>query len=100
MAGILLDITPFEEKISLHSYLKEKLNLPFYYGANLDALYDELTSMDEPVEITLQYHIHEIAGHENYIPRLAEVFRIAALDNYNIRLTLTETDAKAQEEPK
>ncbi len=100
MAGILLDITPFEEKISLHSYLKDMLKFPFYYGANLDALYDELTSMETPVEITLKYHNHDIKGHENYIPRLAEVFRIAAQDNYNIQLTMQETDAKAQEEPK
>ncbi len=45
MAEITLNITQFEEKISLHSYLKEQLGFPFYYGANLDALYDELASI-------------------------------------------------------
>ena len=38
MRDITLDLTPFEEKISLHRYLKETLDFPFYYGANLDAL--------------------------------------------------------------
>lgn len=90
MADILLDITPFEEKISLHSYLKDQLKFPFYYGANLDALYDELASIDQPMQITLMFHDHPIAGHERYIPRMVEVFRAAAQDNYNIRLTVRE----------
>ena len=42
MREIQLDITTFEEKIPLHRYLKEKMGFPFYYGGNLDALYDEL----------------------------------------------------------
>lgn len=41
MRNVTLDLAPFEEKISLHRYLKEALDFPFYYGANLDALHDE-----------------------------------------------------------
>ncbi|HPJ03188.1 MAG TPA: barstar family protein [Candidatus Limiplasma sp.] len=94
MNDIQLDITPFEEKISLHSYLKDQLKFPFYYGANLDALYDELTSIEEPLAIALTYHDHPITGHERYIPRMVEVFKAAAQDNYNIRLTLREAETK------
>ena len=90
MAEITLNITAFEEKISLHSYLKEQLGFPFYYGANLDALYDELASIAKPVQITLVYTDRPIAGHENYIPRMVEVFRAAAQDNYHIKLTIQE----------
>lgn len=90
MAEIMLDITPFEEKISLHSYLKEKLGFPFYYGANLDALYDELTTITKPMQITLLYTDRPIAGHERYIPRMVDVFRAAAQDNYHLKLTLKE----------
>ena len=43
MRNVTLDLAPFEEKISLHRYLKEALDFPFYYGANLDALHDELS---------------------------------------------------------
>lgn len=32
-------------KENYHSYLKDKLNLPAYYGENLDSLYDCLTEM-------------------------------------------------------
>ncbi len=90
MADIILDVTQFEEKISLHSYLKEKLKFPFYYGANLDALYDELSSIEKPTPILLIYTDRPIAGHERYIPRMVEVFKAAAQDNYHIKLTLDE----------
>ena len=91
MADIILDITPFEEKISLHSYLKEQLGVPFYYGANLDALYDELASISKPTQITLVFTDRPIAGHERYIPRMVDVFKAAAQDNYHIKLTVKET---------
>ena len=91
MEEIVLDITPFEEKISLHSYLKDQLGFPFYYGANLDALYDELTSIGQPMQITLLYNDHPITGHERYIPRMVEVFQAAERDNYNINLTIRES---------
>ena len=94
MAEILIDITPFEEKISLHSYLKEKLGFPFYYGANLDALYDELSSIAKPTQITLVYTDRPIAGHERYIPRMVDVFKAAAQDNYHIKLTVKEKAAR------
>ena len=55
MQEVRLDISRFEEKISLHRYLKEQMGFPFYYGANLDALFDELSSITEPVHIQLQY---------------------------------------------
>ena len=90
MENILLDITPYNEKISLHSYLKEQLTFPFYYGANLDALYDELSSIEQPTQITLVYNDHPIIGHERYIPRLVEVFRAAAQDNYHLKITIKE----------
>lgn len=34
-----------------HDYLMEELNLPDYYGKNLDALYDCLTEMECDIEL-------------------------------------------------
>lgn len=34
-----------------HDYIMDALNLPDYYGKNLDALYDCLTEMDCEIEI-------------------------------------------------
>lgn len=38
---------------SLHKIFARALQLPPYYGANLDALYDCLTTMPEPTTLTL-----------------------------------------------
>lgn len=83
-----LDITQFEEKIPLHRYLKEALGFPFYYGANLDALFDELSSVTEPTHITLRYSTVPRGEMAEYTPRLLKVFGDVSRENYNLRLTV------------
>lgn len=43
MKKVIIDGKNLKDKKSLHLILKEKLNLPEYYGENLDALWDCLT---------------------------------------------------------
>lgn len=93
MREIKLDLTPFDEKISLHRYLKEQMDFPFYYGGNLDALYDELSSITEPTKLSVSYNQHPKGKMEAYLPRLLAVLRDAAAENYN--LTITEIDLDA-----
>lgn len=88
MQDIRLDITTFEEKIPLHRYLKERLGFPFYYGGNLDALFDELASITEPTQITLRYSTTPRGKMVEYTPRLLHVFGDAAQANYNLKLTV------------
>ena len=47
-----LDFKGINTKEELHQLLKEELNFPDYYGANLDALYDVLTDMKD-IEIEI-----------------------------------------------
>ena len=42
---VWLDARRMEERGEAHAYLRERLDLPDYYGRNLDALYDCLTEM-------------------------------------------------------
>lgn len=52
MKKIILDGTQFTNKEKLHSILKSELQLPAYYGNNLDALLDCLTGdIDIPMSI-------------------------------------------------
>jgi RNAse (barnase) inhibitor barstar len=51
MHKIILDGQYLLEKETSHVYLQEKLNLPEYYGKNLDALYDCLCEMEEEIEL-------------------------------------------------
>ena len=90
MREITLDLTSFSEKISLHRYLKETLNFPFYYGANLDALHDELSSEMLQTRITVRYPAHPIGVMENYMPRLLRVFRDSARENYHLEFVYEE----------
>ena len=84
MREITLNLTPFEEKISLHRYLKETLDFPFYYGANLDALHDELSSEMNNLHITLSYPESPKGKMAEYMPRLLRVFEDAARENYHL----------------
>ena len=87
MREITLNLTPFEEKISLHRYLKETLDFPFYYGANLDALHDELTSEVNNLHITLCYPENPKGKMVESLPRLLRVFEDAARENYHLNIT-------------
>ena len=51
---IRLNLSLLETRKELHKYLKEKLSLPDYYGENLDALYDLLTSSREKRQILVE----------------------------------------------
>jgi len=90
MQDITLDLSPFHEKISLHSYLKTALCFPFYYGANLDALHDELTSETNSVHITVRYPANPQGMMEEYLPRVLRVFRDAARENYHLDIQFEE----------
>ena len=84
MREITLDLTPFTEKLSLHRYLKETLNFPFYYGGNLDALHDERASEMAQTRIIVRYPAQPQGQMENYLPRLLRVFRDCAQENYHL----------------
>lgn len=51
MRTVKLDGAVMQSKQQMHAYLHAQLDLPDYYGWNLDALYDALTSYDKPLSI-------------------------------------------------
>ena len=78
---IVLDALYMDEKETAHTYLKEKLRLPDYYGGNLDALYDCLTD-EEEMEIEVENR--EQAG--KYFLRIWNVLLDAAEENEGLQL--------------
>ena len=86
MRDITIDLRPFEEKISLHRYLKETLDFPFYYGANLDALHDELASETEGLHIQVLYPTSPKGKMIDYMPQLLRVFDDVARENYHLEI--------------
>ena len=51
---IILDGNAMGDRKALHAHLKQRLELPDYYGANLDALNDCLGEMAERPLIVIQ----------------------------------------------
>ena len=49
----ILDAGRVSDRPSLHTELQTVLELPGYYGRNLDALYDCLTDFEEPVTLLI-----------------------------------------------
>ena len=85
MEEIFLDCNKMASKSEAHKYIKKMLNFPDYYGENLDALWDLLSSKSKMTTIFL---LHEEKLYENlgeYGKQLMEVFKEAASSNPNIR---------------
>ena len=73
---IILDASKMKNREEAHSYLKEMLSFPDYYGNNLDALYDCLTEMGR-TEICFR----NTDGAGEYFQKILRVFQDAGKGN-------------------
>jgi len=80
MKTIKLNVTNIQTVRALHVYLAYMLDLPAYYGKNLDALHDLLGETDERTCIVLSGTAasEEMAA---YLPRLEAVLEDCAAEN-------------------
>jgi len=80
-----------------HQYLQQQLHFPDYYGGNLDALWDLLTSIGEPLVIEIRDlpKLHEYLG--EYADVLISVFESAAQENQNVRFSVITSAAVTEE---
>jgi len=83
MKKIKLDISNIQTVRALHIYLAYMLDLPAYYGKNLDALHDMLCEESDRRYIVLTGvpASEEMAA---YLPRLVQVMEDSAQENKNI----------------
>ena len=56
MKHVIIDGLTIEKMSDVHEKLAKELAFPEDYGANLDALFDELTDISDDVTITLREH--------------------------------------------
>ena len=52
--AIILDGRVMTDRVAAHDHLVQRLDLPTYYGRNLDALYDVLTEIGTDTELILE----------------------------------------------
>lgn len=75
-----LELYNIKTKMELHEYLLQQLQLPEYYGNNLDALHDCLSERTDIQGVTL-YHFTELQQKLNmYADLLLRVFQDAGID--------------------
>ena len=87
---IILDGALMTDRTAVHDLLAEKFGFPDYYGRNLDALYDLLSTYSRKVNVTL---IHESQMYEslgNYGKSLVSTLRDAAAANINLMLSISD----------
>ena len=88
MRRITLALAYLQSREELHTYLQEALELPDYYGGNLDALYDLLTENTEPLEITISEEVQQEEYLGDYGTQLLCVLQDAAAVNDSLSLRI------------
>jgi len=84
MRKIELDVRHIQTVKALHVYLRYMLELPAYYGCNLDALADVLGEENEQMRIVLIGPAMQGSELEAYLPRLKKVFEDCTAENSRI----------------
>ena len=88
MTRIELDCAQMQQREAAHAYLAAALALPPYYGRNLDALFDCLTSLG-PCTLAL-CHTDAWAAADSYGQQLLPVLLEAAAENPLLHLEIQE----------
>ena len=88
MRNITLDGKEMTSRETTHLYLKQKLNFPEYYGENLDALWDLLTTIGSPTQIRLLNSDLLDKQLGEYGSTLKSVLQAAAQENKNLSLEI------------
>lgn len=92
MKYVLLDGSKMTSKETIHAYLASTMNFPDYYGTNLDALWDVLTTISEPVDITL-INKQELMNHLNeYANALLALMHEASKVNEKVIFNIIDFD--------
>lgn len=96
MKTIVIDGGMFSDKDQAHRYIARRLSFPEYYGRNLDALYDCLCDISEPLCLVLYNRgaMRERLG--TYYRGMMSAFFDADAHNENINILLDEEEPQSE----
>ena len=86
--AIILNGNAMTDRPAAHSHLVERLELPTWYGRNLDALYDVLTEICSDTEIILEDPAAVAEQLGKYGEALLSTMQEAAENNPHLTITL------------
>ncbi|MEG2700297.1 MAG: barstar family protein [Hungatella sp.] len=92
MRKVLLDFNPVKSVTMIHEYLKFELEFEDGYGENLDALYDELTSLTEDTCVGFFAPPKEDSALSSYLGKVAKVFRDAQIEDDHLCVIFGELE--------
>ena len=81
---IILDGRKMIDQGSAHAYMIKQFHFPFYYGRNLDALWDMLSEYNERTEIYLFHGNRLLENMPDYGRKLIALFKEAAEENEHL----------------
>lgn len=87
MKEIILDCKEMSSKEKAHEYIMKKMNFPDYYGKNLDALYDILSTYDKEIYVKFINFESLFKQLGDYAVSLIDVFREAEEENTKIKFS-------------
>lgn len=88
MRIIKLELARMSSLTELHKYLRRALELPVYYGMNLDALYDCLTEISEETTLVVPLAVAKDEYLGWYGKQLLQVLQDAAEENSALKLEI------------
>ena len=86
--AIILNGRAMTDRPSAHIHLAERLELPAWYGRNLDALYDVLTEIGSDTELILEDPAAVVENLGKYGESLLSTMQEAAEENPHLIITL------------
>lgn len=86
---ILINGKRMLSKEETHRYISQKLNFPDYYGKNLNALWDMLTTIHKKTTIHM-YNIDYFLSHSEYKQKLIDLLVGASEENQYLDVMFTE----------
>ena len=88
MKTIVIDFSECKYPMDLHNEIREKLELPEWYGNNLDALWDMLTGFIEtPINVTMIFKPENkaVENLNESVLKIIETFKEASEDDEEIK---------------
>ncbi len=97
MRKVLLDFKPAKTVEWIHEYLKFELEFNDYYGNNLDALYDGLTSITQDTCLGV-FGPREEGRISDYMKKVRKVMKDAEEDNPHLCVIFGDMEENYEEE--